>query len=161
MANDLNQCNFIGRLGKDPETRYTASGDAVTNFSIACSESWNNKNTGQKQEKTEWINIVVFKKLAEICGEWLKKGTQVHVTGKFTTEKWQDQSGNDRYSTKIIGNSVQMLGSRDDSQQQRPAQQPPQQPQNQGYQNQAQQQQYAQAPQQNAAPQQFEDDIPF
>ena len=115
MANDLNQCQFIGRLGKDPETRYTASGDAVANFSIACSESWKDKTSGQKVEKTEWVNCVAFKKLAEIIGEYLKKGSQVYVSGKMQTRKWQDKSGNDRWSTEVVVKDMQMIGSRDSS----------------------------------------------
>jgi len=107
MANDLNQCNFIGRLGKDPETRYTGSGNAVTNFSIAC--GWKSKD----KEGTEWINCVAFGKLAEIVGEYCAKGKQVFVTGQLKTEKYQDSAGNDRYATKIYVNSVQLLGSGD------------------------------------------------
>lgn len=111
---DLNQCNFIGRLGKDPETKYMPNGNAVTNFSIAVGEQWKDK-AGVKQEKTEWINVTGFGKLAEIMGEWLVKGSQVLISGKFTTDKWQDQEGKDRYSTKIIANTMQMLGSREEA----------------------------------------------
>lgn len=104
MANDLNQCSFIGRLGADPETRYMTSGDAATNFRIAC--SWK----GKEKEGTEWIPVTTFGKLAEICGEYLKKGSQVYVSGRFTTRKWQDKEGNDRYSTEIVADRMQMLG---------------------------------------------------
>ena len=165
MANDLNQCNFIGRLGKDPETRYLPNGDAVTNFSIACGETWKDKQTQQKQEKTEWINIVAWRKLGEICGEYLRKGSQVMISGKFTTEKWKDQSGNDRYSTKIVANNMQMLGNRDDNsngadpapkyQQQAPGQQ--QAPQ----QSMEQQAGHGQNSAPSPASSEFEDDIPF
>lgn len=109
MANDLNQCNFIGRLGKDPETRYTGNGTAVCNFSLAV--GWKSKN----DEGTEWVNVVTFSKLAEICQQYLQKGSQVFICGSFRTRKWQDQSGNDRYSTEIVANQMQMLGSKNDS----------------------------------------------
>ncbi len=172
MANDLNQCTFIGRLGKDPETRYLANGDAATNFSIAVGESWKDKQ-GQKQERTEWVNVSCFGKIAEICGEYLSKGSKVMVSGKMKTDKWQDNNGNDRYTTKIMLRDMNMLDSRAEGQgqpaQQASQQQAPQQPQRQAPQQQPQQQQaqYAQQPQyqQQApqAPQQFEDnsDIPF
>jgi single-strand DNA-binding protein len=164
---DLNQCNFIGRLGKDPETRYMPNGNAVTNFSIAVGEQWKDKNTGQKQEKTEWVNISAFGKLAEIMGQYLHKGSQVFIGGKLTTDKWQDNDGNDRYTTKVIANNMQMLGSRDDSQQQAPQKrQSPQQPSQQApRQYQQPQQPMQQAPQQPSQPvpnsSEFEDDIPF
>jgi single-strand DNA-binding protein len=103
MANDLNQCNFIGRLGRDPETRYTAGGDAVTNFSIAV--GWKSKD----KEGAEWVNIVSFGKLAEICEQYLKKGSQVFVSGRFKTEKYTDKEGVERYSTKITADQIQML----------------------------------------------------
>jgi single-strand DNA-binding protein len=112
MANDLNQCNFIGRLGKEPEVRFMPSGDAVANFSIAIGSSWKDKNSGEKRENTEWVNIVAFGKLAEICGEFLVKGTQVHVTSKVKTEKYTDKEGIEKYATKFIAESVQMLGSK-------------------------------------------------
>jgi single-strand DNA-binding protein len=158
------------------------NGNAVTNFSIAVGEQWKDKNTGQKQEKTEWVNISAFGKLAEIMGQYLYKGSQVFIGGKLTTDKWQDNDGNDRYTTKVIANNMQMLGSRDDSQQQ-PAQQAPQQrqapqqqapqyqqpqqqaPQQQAPQYQQPQQQAQQAAQQHGQPpnhnSEFEDDIPF
>ena len=109
MANDLNQCNFIGRLGKDPEARYLASGDQVVNFSIAV--GWK----GKDKEGTEWINVVAFGKLAEICAKYLTKGSQVFISGKFKTDKYQDKDGNDRHSTKIVADNMQMLGGRQDS----------------------------------------------
>lgn len=111
MANDLNKCMFIGRLGRDPETNYLPSGSAVTSFSIAVGESWKDKNTGDKQERTEWINITAFGKLAEICSEYLKKGQQVFISGKFKTDKYE-KDGVTKYSTKIIANEMQMLGGR-------------------------------------------------
>jgi len=112
MSRGVNKVILVGRLGKDPETRYTPSGAAVTNFSLATSEQWKDKNTGEKQEKTEWHNIVVFGKLAEICGEYLKKGAECYIEGSLNTEKWTDKSGNDRYTTKIKANEMQMLGGR-------------------------------------------------
>ncbi len=108
MAKDLNQCNFIGRLGKDVEVRYTGSGDAVASFSIAV--GWKTKD----KEGAEWVNIVCFKRLAEICGEYLKKGSKVFVSGNFRTRKWQNKEGVDRYTTEIVCNDLQMLDSRGD-----------------------------------------------
>lgn len=102
---DLNQCSFIGRLGKAPETRVTPNGDAVTNFSIAC--GWKTKT----KEGTEWVNVSAFGKLAEICGQYLDKGSQVFVQGKMKTEKYEDKSGVTKYSTKIAADTVQFLGS--------------------------------------------------
>lgn len=110
MANDLNLCQFIGRLGRDPETKYTPGGDAVTNFSIACGEQWNDKSSGEKQERTEWIRCIAWRKLGEICGEYLKKGSQVYVSGKMVTRKWKDKEGNERYSTEVVLDRMQMLG---------------------------------------------------
>jgi single-strand DNA-binding protein len=110
MSNDLNSCSFIGRLGRDPETRYLPSGKAVTHFSIAVGSSWKDKQTGEKKEQTEWVNIVAFEKLGEICAQYLKKGSQVFIQGAFKTRKWQDKEGKDRYSTEIIANQLQMLG---------------------------------------------------
>jgi single-strand DNA-binding protein len=115
MANDLNQCNFIGRLGKDPEVRQLPSGDKVTNFSIAVGSSWKDKQTGQKKEHTEWIDIDTFGGLAGVCGEYLRKGSKVFVSGEFKTRKWEDQSGNTRYSTSIKARDMQMLDSRSDA----------------------------------------------
>ena len=112
MSKDLNQCNFIGRLGKDPDIRYMPSGGAVANFSIACGDDYKDKNTGQKVEKTNWINIVAFNRLAEIIGEYLTKGSKVFISGKQTTRKWQDNDGQDRYSTEIVASEMQMLDSR-------------------------------------------------
>lgn len=108
----VNKVILVGNLGQDPELKYMPSGGAVCNISIATSESWNDKNTGEKQEKTEWHRVVFFRKLAEIAGEYLRKGSQVYVEGRLQTRKWQDQSGADRYSTEIIADQMQMLGSR-------------------------------------------------
>jgi single-strand DNA-binding protein len=112
MARGINKVILVGNLGRDPEIRYTANGAAVANVTVATSESWKDKTTGEQQEKTEWHRIVFFNRLAEIVGEYLKKGSQIYVEGKLQTRKWQDQSGQDRYTTEVVGNEMQMLGSR-------------------------------------------------
>lgn len=114
MARGVNKVILVGNCGKDPETRYTPSGAAVTNISIATTDSWKDKNTGDRQDRTEWHNVVFFGRLAEIAGEYLKKGAQVYIEGSLNTEKWTDKSGNDRYTTKIKANEMQMLGGRGD-----------------------------------------------
>jgi len=108
----INKVILVGNLGNDPETRYMPSGGAVTNISIATSESWKDKQTGQPQERTEWHRVVFFNRLAEIAGEYLRKGSKVYVEGSLRTRKWQDQSGQDRYTTEIVANEMQMLDSR-------------------------------------------------
>lgn len=169
----VNKVILVGNLGADPETRYMPSGGAVTNVNLATSESWKDKQTGQPQERTEWHRVVFFNRLAEIAGEYLKKGSKLYVEGSLRTRKWQGQDGQDRYTTEVVASEMQMLDSRpggqqgggysqDDysqggspSQQQQPAQQQPAQ------------QQPAAAPgrQQNAPPPgdfgDFDDDIPF
>ena len=112
MARGVNKVILVGNLGNDPEIKYMPSGGAVANISIATSSSWKDKNTGEMNEKTEWHRVVFFNRLAEIAGEYLRKGSQVYIEGRLQTRKWQDQSGNDRYSTEVIGNEMQMLGSR-------------------------------------------------
>jgi single-strand DNA-binding protein len=112
MARGVNKVILVGNLGKDPETRYMPNGKAVTNFSIATSESWTDKSSGDKQERTEWHNIVMFEKLAEIAAEYLRKGSQVYVEGSLRTRKWQDKEGKDRYTTEIVARDMQMLGGR-------------------------------------------------
>jgi len=112
MARGVNKVILVGNLGKDPEVRYAPSGQAIANITIATSESWKDKNTGEKQEKTEWHRVVFFSRLAEIVGEYLKKGSQIYVEGRLQTRKWQDKDGNDRYTTEIVANEMQMLGSR-------------------------------------------------
>lgn len=117
----LNQCSFIGNLGRDPETRYMNSGDAVVSFSIAINEKWKDRN-GEQQESTEWVNVTAFRKLAEICERYLKKGQLVFVQGKMKTRKYKDRDGNDRYSTEIIADTMKMLGgSSEGRQESRPA----------------------------------------
>jgi single-strand DNA-binding protein len=108
----VNRVTIVGNLGQDPEMKALPSGGYVTTISVATSESWKDKNTGQQQEKTEWHRIVFFNKLAEIAGQYLKKGSQIYVEGKLQTRKWQDQSGQDRYTTEIVGKEMQMLGSK-------------------------------------------------
>ena len=107
----LNQCNFIGRVGRDPETRYSSSGDAITNITLAVDDSYKNKS-GEKVEKCEWVNITFYRKLAEISGEYLKKGSLIYVSGKMETRKYTDKSGIEKYTTSIIANEMKMLGSR-------------------------------------------------
>ncbi len=113
MARGINKVILVGNLGADPETRYTASGAAVTNISLATSESWRDKQTGETQERTEWHRVVFFNRLAEIAGEYLRKGRQVYIEGSIRTRKWQDQSGQDRYTTEVVASEMQMLGGRD------------------------------------------------
>lgn len=176
----VNKVILVGRLGKDPEVRYTPDNRAIANITLATSESWKDKNTGQRQEKTEWHRVVFFGGVAGVVGEYLRKGSQIYLEGKLQTRKWQDQSGQDRYTTEVVVDSfngvMQMLDSRTGGdtafgqgggnqpkqnfqQNQAPQQQTPQQ-------NQApQQQQPAQQPQSPPASQPFEDefddDIPF
>ena len=117
MANrGINKVILVGNLGQDPEVRYMPNGNAVANFSVATSETWKDKQTGENRDRTEWHRVVVFGKLAEIAGEYVKKGTQVYLEGQLQTRKWQDQAGNDRYSTEVVinavGGTLQILGSR-------------------------------------------------
>ena len=149
----VNKVILLGNLGKDPEIKYMPNGNAVANITLATSETWNDKNTGEKQEKTEWHRVVFFGKLAEIVGQYLKKGSKIYVEGKLQTRKWQGQDGQDRYTTEVvvdIGGTMQMLDSRGGEGGFAPAQQA--------------------APAQQRAPQQaapamvddgFDDDIPF
>ena len=112
MARGVNKAIIVGTLGQDPEMRYTANGSAVANISVATNETWKDKSTGEAQERTEWHRIVMFGKLAEIASQYLKKGSQAYFEGRIQTRKWQDNSGNDRYSTEIVANEMQMLGGR-------------------------------------------------
>lgn len=166
MARGINKVILVGNCGQDPETRYMPSGGAVTNISIATSESWKDKQTGQPQERTEWHRVVFFNRLAEIAGEYLRKGSQVYVEGSLRTRKWQDQSsGQDRYTTEIVASEMQMLGGRTEAaagQARAPMNQP-----NNNYSNQQPAQSAPSAPSTPSAPQQppgfdsFDDDIPF
>ena len=151
MARGVNKAILIGNLGNDPDMRYTAGGAAVANISIATAESWRDKESGEQQERTEWHRVVAFGRLAEIIGEYLRKGSQVYIEGRIQTRKWQDKEGQDRYTTEIVANELQMLGSRGGS--------------SGGYESAPQSQQSAPAPQATAsapAPaDDFDDDIPF
>ncbi len=156
----VNKVIIVGNLGQDPETKYMPNGDAVVNMSIATSDSWIDKQTGEKKEKTEWHRVVIFSKLAEIAGKYLAKGSKVYLEGKLRTRKWQDQSGQDRYSTEVVldgfNSTMQMLSAKGENQQQPQAQ--------------SNAQQNTQPPAQQAMPQQqqpapadggFDDPIPF
>ncbi|CAG9426254.1 single-stranded DNA-binding protein [Providencia alcalifaciens] len=146
----VNKVILIGHLGNDPEIRYMPAGGAVANLTLATSESWRDKQSGEIREKTEWHRVIIFGKLAEVAGEYLKKGSQVYIEGSLQTRKWQDQSGQDRYTTEVvvnIGGSMQMLGGNGGNQ--AGSQQPTRQPQ-----------QSQQAPQ-NEPPMDWDDNIPF
>ena len=122
MSNGINKVILVGNIGQDPEVRYLPNGGAVANITLATSESWMDKNSGQRQEKTEWHRIVFFGKLADVVGQYVKKGSKLYVEGKLQTRKWQDQSGNDRYTTEVVvdgfSGQMQMLDSRNSGQQQ-------------------------------------------
>jgi single-strand DNA-binding protein len=112
MARGVNKVIIVGNLGNDPETKYMPSGSAVTNLSVATNESWKDKATGEQKDRTEWHKVAMFGRLAEISAEYLRKGSQVYIEGKLRTRKWQDKQGNDRYSTEIVADEMQMLGGR-------------------------------------------------
>ena len=112
MARGVNKVIIVGNLGGDPETRYMPCGSAVTNFTVATNESWKDKQTGEQKERTEWHKVAMFNRLAEIAAEYLRKGSQVYIEGKLRTRKWQGQDGQDRYTTEIIADEMQMLGGR-------------------------------------------------
>lgn len=139
MAKGINKAILIGNLGADPETRYTANGTAVTNIRVATSDTWRDKQSGEMQERTEWHRVVMFARLAEVAAEYLRKGSKVYIEGRIQTRKWQGQDGQDRYTTEIVANEMQMLDSKGGGgsasfdgpsgggrQQQRPQQQPAQ-----------------------------------
>lgn len=141
----INKAILVGNLGRDPELRYTQSGTAVANLAVATSESWKDKQTGQTTEKTEWHRVTLWARLAEVAGEYLRKGSKVYIEGQIQTRKWQDQQGQDRYTTEIVGRELQMLDSRGSGQgggQQQPQQQP-------------------EAANGGGAPTDFDSDIPF
>ncbi len=112
MARGVNKVILVGNLGNDPDVRYTQDGRAIANISIATTESWKDKTSGEKVEKTEWHRVVFFNRLGEIVAEYLKKGSQIYVEGRLQTRKWQDKEGNDRYTTEVVANEMQMLGGR-------------------------------------------------
>ncbi|MAC32258.1 MAG: single-stranded DNA-binding protein [Haliea sp.] len=177
MARGVNKVILVGNLGDDPTTRYMPSGNAVTNVSLATSETWKDKQTGQPQERTEWHRLVFYNRLAEIAGEYLRKGSKIYAEGSLRTRKWQGQDGQDRYTTEIVVREMQMLDTRGDGQQapQQPPRHPPQQGHHQGgHQQQPHQGQYQGGYQQQPPPRQppaqqppppdypdFDDDIPF
>lgn len=157
MSN-LNKVILLGRAGRDPETRYTSAGSAIVNLSIATSETWKDKASGEKREATEWHNLVFYDRLAEIVGEYVRKGSLILVEGKLRTRKWQDKSGADRYTTEVHVQSMQLVGGKSDRQdggERAPAERAPaQEPK----------QEQRKAPARQAAPggfDDFEDDIPF
>ena len=115
MAKGINKVILLGNCGQDPDVKYMPSGGEVTNINIATSESWKDKQTGERRERTEWHRVVFFNQLAKIAGEYLRKGSQVYVEGSIRTRKWQDQNGQDRYTTEIVANEMQMLSSRSDN----------------------------------------------
>jgi single-strand DNA-binding protein len=156
MARGVNKVILVGNLGNDPDIRYTAGGAAVANISLATAESWKDKNSGEQQERTEWHRIVFFGRLAEIVGEYLRKGSQVYVEGRLQTRKWQDKEGHDRYTTEIVANEMQMLGSKSGgSANYEPA------PQSQPAHSNASEPQSAPAQSPAPATDDFDDDIPF
>ena len=112
MARGINKVILVGNIGQDPEVKYLPSGGAVANVSLATSESWKDKQSGEVKERTEWHNVTFYQRLAEIVGEYLKKGSQIYVEGSLRTRKWQDKNGQDRYTTEIIASDMQMLGGR-------------------------------------------------
>ena len=146
MARGINKVIIVGNLGADPETRYTGGGTAITSLRIATSEQWTDKQSGEKQERTEWHRVKLFGRLAEIAGEYLKKGRQVYIEGSLRTDKYTDKDGHERYTTEVIANEMQMLGGAEGAARQAPARQRPQ----------------TSAPAQTAPAADFEDDdIPF
>lgn len=156
----INKVILVGNLGQDPEVRYTPNGSAIANISIATSDSWKDKNTGQMQEKTEWHRVAIFGKLAEIAGEYLRKGSQVYLEGKLQTRKWQDKQGQDRYTTEVVVDGfngvMQMLGGRNEGGTANMGGAPTG-----GGRPQQQQQAAPQAQPQQAPAEDFDDDIPF
>ena len=165
MARGVNKVILVGNLGKDPEVRYTPGGSAVANVTIATSDQWKDKQSGERQERTEWHRVVFFGRLAEVVSEYVKKGQQIYIEGSLRTNKWQDQSGNDRYTTEIIANEMQMLGGRSGGGgggfDQGMDQSAPQQRQAPQTQSGSQQNAPASAPAQGGAFEEFDDDIPF
>lgn len=117
MSRGVNKAIIVGTVGQDPELKYSQNGSAICNLSVATNESWKDKQTGEKQERTEWHRISMFGKLAEIAGKYLRKGSQAYFEGRIQTRKWQDKEGNDRYSTEIVANEMQMLGGKGETQQ--------------------------------------------
>lgn len=162
----INKCIILGRVGNDPEVKYSASGSAIANLSVATSEQWNDKATGEKKEQTEWHRVVIFGKLAEVAGEYLRKGSQVYIEGKLRTRKWTDQSGVEKYTTEIVlqpmNGVMQMIGGKSSDNGNQQSQQRQQSGSNQqsGW-DKPQQPSNTQKPPANEPPMDFDDDIPF
>lgn len=155
MARGINKVILVGYLGKDPEVRYSPQGQAVATVSVATTESWKDKDSGEKIERVEWHRVVMFGRLAEVAGEYLKKGAQIYVEGRLQTRKWQDKDGNDRYTTEVVANEMQMLGGRPgamESSAATGASHPPRQPARAAS---------AAGSSANPPPADFDDDIPF
>jgi single-strand DNA-binding protein len=151
MARGINKVILIGNLGQDPEVKYMPSGGAVCNITVATTESWTDKDSGEKQERTEWHRVVMFRRLAEVAGEYLRKGSKVYIEGRLQTRKWQGQDGQDRYTTEVVANDMQMLDSRGGGTaafdtQQPAAEKPPRS---------------TSSPSASTPPDDFDDDIPF
>lgn len=158
----VNKVIIVGRLGRDPETRYMPNGDAVTNIAVATTESWKDKNSGEKKELTEWHRITFYRKLAEIAGQYLKKGSEIYIEGRLQTRKWQDKEGIERFTTEIIADTMQMLGGRPDGSSQDGGDSGGQARQQQRQNTQQQQRQQSQSGGQRAPSfSDMDDDIPF
>lgn len=157
----VNKVILVGHLGKDPETRYMPNGDAITNATLATSESWKDKQTGEKKEQTEWHRLVFYRKLAEIAGQYLRKGSLIYIEGSLKTRKWQDKDGQDRYTTEITVNEMNMLGGRGDAGGGQSSGEPQQRQQQQRQQGNGGGQQQRQSAPQSRGFDDFEDDIPF
>lgn len=157
----VNKVILVGHLGKDPETRYMPNGDAITNATLATSESWKDKQTGEKKEQTEWHRLVFYRKLAEIAGQYLRKGSLIYIEGSLKTRKWQDKDGQDRYTTEITVNEMTMLGGRGDAGGGQSSGEPQQRQQQQRPQGSGGGQQQRQSAPQSRGFDDFEDDIPF
>ena len=158
----VNKAIVVGRLGNDPEMRTMPNGDPVAKISVATSEEWTDKNTGEKKQNTEWHTIIAFRKLADIMGQYLKKGSQVYIEGKIRTRKWQDQNGQDRYTTEIIADTLQMLSGSNSSNGNNWAQEPQGKPKQQSQPQQSQQKEWdGYADHERPQGNNFDDDIPF
>ena len=157
----VNKVILVGHLGKDPETRYMPNGDAITNATLATSESWKDKQTGEKKEQTEWHRLVFYRKLAEIAGQYLRKGSLIYIEGSLKTRKWQDKDGQDRYTTEITVNEMTMLGGRGDAGGGQSSGEPQQRQQQQRPQGNGGGQQQRQSAPQSRSFDDLEDDIPF
>ncbi|MFP4137447.1 MAG: single-stranded DNA-binding protein [Halomonas sp.] len=149
MSRGVNKVILIGNLGRDPEIRHTGSGTAVANLAVATSETWKDRQSGERKEKTEWHRVILWARLAEVAGEYLRKGARVYIEGQLQTRKWQDQSGQDRYTTEIVGRDMQMLGGSEGG------------GNGGGYGGAPAQQSYAPAPEPAGGGDPFSDDIPF